>query len=91
MKKYTKPYLLVESFQLDAAIAAGSCSEKAGQDGKGGIAINYGVNSCVYKDDGGDLWFGNNCGAAGNVMDQTPGDFCYQIMTVDVSSWFIGS
>ena len=41
-KKYEKPVLIIESFQLDASIAA-SCSSQ------GFIAINYGENSCTYK------------------------------------------
>lgn len=41
-KKYIKPYLVVESFQLDAAIAA-SCSSQ------GFIPINYGENTCTFE------------------------------------------
>lgn len=40
-KAYIKPYLAVESFQLDAAIAA-SCSSQ------NYIPINYGENNCGY-------------------------------------------
>lgn len=86
MKKYTKPYLLVESFQLDAAIA-GSCTEKS--EGKG-VAIHYGQNSCVYYDAAGDIYFGNNCGI-GNLLDPEEGAVCYQVMTIDVSNLYIGS
>lgn len=41
-REYKKPYLLVESFQLNAAIA-GSCTTL------GGITINYGEDNCGYK------------------------------------------
>lgn len=40
-REYKKPYLLVETFQLNAAIAAACSSD-------GGIAINYGENSCGF-------------------------------------------
>jgi hypothetical protein len=40
-KDYKKPYLLIESFQLNAAVA-GSCAAS------GGIAINYGENKCGF-------------------------------------------
>ena len=38
-KKYEKPVFIIESFQLDATIAA-SCSSQ------GFISINYGQNNC---------------------------------------------
>lgn len=40
-REYKKPYLLVESFQLNAAVA-GSCAAQHG------ITINYGENSCGF-------------------------------------------
>jgi hypothetical protein len=40
-KDYKKPYLLIESFQLNAAVA-GSCAAQ------GGITINYGENRCGF-------------------------------------------
>ena len=40
-KKYIKPMFVIESFQLDATIAA-SCSSQ------GYIPINYSENSCGY-------------------------------------------
>lgn len=43
-KKYSKPFLKWESFQLDAAIAA-SCSSQ------GFIPIGHGENNCTYKND----------------------------------------
>ena len=44
-KEYEKPYIMVESFQLNAAIAA-SCSSG------GKIPINYGVSNCTDMGDG---------------------------------------
>lgn len=51
-KKYEKPVLIIESFQLDATIAA-SCS------GQGFIKINYGEDDCTF--DGGQFFNNNNC------------------------------
>lgn len=51
-KTYVKPELVVESFQLDAAIAA-SCSSQ------GYIPINYGENSCSF--DNGEFFNHDNC------------------------------
>lgn len=66
MKKiYTKPYLAVESFQLNAAIAA-SCSSD------GGIAIHYGESTCsdsatgYFADVGVCSFDGNGKGGDGN-------------------------
>lgn len=52
-RKYSKPYLLVESFQLNAAIAA-SCSSD------GGIAIHYSEDTCTF--DNGQYFNAQNCG-----------------------------
>lgn len=49
-RTYSKPYLLVESFQLDAAIAA-SCSSE------GGVALNHAVGTCWNNTD--DKYFFN--------------------------------
>lgn len=48
-KKYVKPYIAVESFQLNAAIAA-ACSTE------GYIKINYGENSCGFGDSADFKW-----------------------------------
>ena len=54
-KNYTKPYIVVETFQLDAAIAA-SCSA----DGK--QALNYGMDTCdLDKEMPGLNYFGDKC------------------------------
>lgn len=54
-KTYTKPYIVVESFQLDAAIAA-SCSS---QDK---IALNYSMDTCTAVEEAPGLnYFGNLC------------------------------
>lgn len=53
MKKvYKKPIVVIESFQLDAAVAA-SCSSQ------GYIPINHGENTCTF--DNGEFFNYNNC------------------------------
>ena len=49
-KTYTKPYIAVESFQLDAAIAS-SCT------GSGKQALGYTINNCNLDDDKGTTAF----------------------------------
>ena len=46
-REYRKPYLAMESFQLNAAIAA-SCSSDNKQP------IHYGENTCIVGDDPGE-------------------------------------
>jgi hypothetical protein len=63
MKKiYTKPYIAVESFQLDAAIAA-SCSSL------GKIPLGFYQETCA--DESGPGYFGDACGSAFNGTDVT--------------------
>ncbi len=68
-KTYTKPYLVAESFQLDAAIAA-SCS----QGGK--ETLNHYLNSCDHESG----YFGDACDPF-DVTDFEGGDdndtICY--------------
>lgn len=70
MKKvYKKPIVVIESFQLDAAVAA-SCSSQ------GYIPINHGENTCTF--DNGEFFNYNNCqmdltGPEGDNNDTT----CY--------------
>lgn len=53
MKKvYMKPMIVIESFQLDATVAA-SCSSQ------GYIPINYGEDTCTF--DNGQFFNYNNC------------------------------
>lgn len=77
-KKYEKPIFIVESFQLDASIAA-SCSSQ------GYIPINYGENNCGFDEisNGHYQFFGiDNCefdltghGGDGNDKDCYHGPF----------------
>ena len=54
-KTYVKPYLAVESFQLDAAIAA-SCS----QENK--LSLGYTMDTCTAEEEDPNLnYFGNLC------------------------------
>lgn len=71
-KAYTKPLIAMESFQLNAAIAA-SCSSE------GGIAINYGENTCTLEAEMPGLGF---FGIACEINVVSPGSddndgFCY--------------
>ena len=61
-KEYEKPYIMVESFQLNAAIAA-SCSSG------GKIPINYGVANCTDMDNDEENtgYFGTACGSSGGT------------------------
>lgn len=61
-KEYMKPILIVESFQLDAAVAA-SCSSQ------GYTAINHGVGTCWENTGDRYLFDANSCD-----VDLTPGD-----------------
>lgn len=78
-KEYIKPYLAVESFQLDAAIA-GAC----GSDNM--MALNHSVNDCTLMDGQGENYnidyFGAACGLAGGVDIVTPDNpdgACYMV------------
>ena len=68
-KKYAKPYLIIEAFQLDTAVA--SCS------GDGGVAINYSFDQCDLEDEmPGLTLFGPAC--ENNILDQQEGNTsCY--------------
>ena len=84
-KTYTKPYIAVESFQLDAAIAA-SCSSE------GKTALNYVIATCKDYTDYAELgYFGNSC--THNVALEGDGnDFiCYHTQMVDADTVFMNS
>lgn len=68
-KKYEKPYLIIEAFQLDTAVA--SCS------GDGGIAVNQSFEQCDLEDEmAGFSWFGPSC--ENNILDVQEGNTsCY--------------
>lgn len=80
--EYQKPYLAVESFQLNAAIA-GACSAP------GMMALGHSPNTCTLQDEKGDKYgtltfFGAACDTAGGidiVNNDTPDkDYCYQAL-----------
>ncbi len=83
-KDYIKPYLAVESFQLDAAIA-GTCS------GDGKMPMNHYPDSCNLEDFGEEV-FGSQCGD--NVV-ANPGDqsdaICYQAFQANIKDLFMTS
>lgn len=88
-KEYKKPYLLVESFQLDAAIA-GACKQA------GLTPINHYLNTCTAAEEAPELgYFGAACEAAGgdNVNLWEGGDsndgFCYHGPTIDLTDIFL--
>lgn len=70
-KNYTKPYIVVETFQLDAAIAA-SCSSEGKQP------LNFGQNSCTALEEIGVAYFGTGCDPQVVKADGTGNDtLCY--------------
>lgn len=87
MKKiYSKPYLAVESFQLDAAIAS-ACST----DNK--ETLNHGIDTCVSNTG----YFGDACGNSGfiDVTDFEGGDtndtLCYHGPLPNISNLYMVS
>lgn len=78
-KTYSKPYLAVESFQLNAAIA-GACSGK--------ITLAHSVDACTTHDETGMkdttvFLFGQVCPTEiPNGIDITQMDTCYQAMSM---------
>lgn len=81
-KEYVKPYIVVESFQLNAAIAAGC-------NGSGKFALGYTQDTCTDLEEGGPGYFGAACAEIGleNVVD--PGGdlndgFCYHAALADI-------
>lgn len=75
-REYEKPYLAVESFQLNAAVAA-SCSSQGRQP------INYYENNCKVGDDPGEPaieYLGNACelDIIGGVGGDDNDSLCYQ-------------
>lgn len=92
MKKiYKKPYIVVESFQLDAAIAS-SCSHS------NRLPIHYGENTCTpFEEAPGLLYLGLACATNGGydlVSDLDGSDgFCYHgpIPELDLSQMFLKS
>ena len=74
-KKYSRPSVKVETFQIDTAVA--SCS------GEGGVALHYSYETCTALEETGDVWFGNAC-AAPAYSD--PGKkVCYNAPLFDVT------
>ena len=66
-KEYSKPYMVVESFQLNAAIAASCSSEEK-------TPLNFYQNNCTLEEEApGLVYFGAAC--AGNGVDVTNPDF----------------
>lgn len=83
-KEYSKPFLVLESFQLDAAIAA-SCSDE-------GIPLNHFIGSC-FENTGDGYLFDNKCGVdltapgTGDVNDR----MCYHGPELSEGKTFIYS
>lgn len=68
-RTYAKPYLIVEPFQLDSAVA--SCSSE------GGLALHFSAKDCNLEDERpGFSWFGFAC--ENSIYDVQEGDTaCY--------------
>lgn len=70
-KKYTKPVVVVESFQLNAAVAS-ACSKE------GKIPLNYGFKDCTAEDeDYGNTYFGNACVHNVEIIGDGNDEICY--------------
>lgn len=87
-KEYQKPYLAVESFQLNAAIAASCTSE-------GKFPINHGQHDCTLGDNPGeepDVIFGAACVVDVYTQSGDGNDgFCYHGPVADMSLVFVYS
>ena len=60
-KTYRKPYLGVESFQLNAAVAA-TCSGGNSRSSPRGISINHWETTCAFPDNNNPQFFSlSNC------------------------------
>ena len=90
-KKYSKPYIFWESFQLDASVAT-SCSSQ------NKAPLNFGISNCKSGDDEGEQYvdyLGNACdndifvGENGMIGDDND-TYCYQ-GPIDPYSIFINS
>lgn len=85
-KEYMKPFFAVESFQLNAAVAA-SCSSQ------GKVAIQFGETDCTAMEEAdGQSYFGNGICATDvtSPNEDENGAFCYQGV-IDPYSLFISS
>lgn len=89
-KTYVKPYVAVESFQLDAAIAT-SCSSN------GLYTLGYSIDTCTLEDNKGSTefiglnYFGAAC--VHNVMLEGDGNdlICYHGPTQQANTLFMNS
>ena len=85
-KEYTKPFLAVESFQLDAAIAA-SCSTA------GKVSLNHGLNNCTLIEEvPGEEIFGGACVEdIYNFNTEGNDGFCYHAFAYDAKELYLNS
>ena len=84
-KTYTKPYLAVESFQLNAAVAS-SCSSQ------NRIAINADVDTCNFRNiNPGITQFGLACTTNVMLTYGKYNTFCYHGPQIDLMSIAIQS
>ncbi len=72
-KKYERPFIAMESFQLDAAIA-GACK------GDNLNPLGYSVYTCTF-DNGGDLLFAEGSRCTHDIFDENSTE-CYQAPTI---------
>ena len=88
-KTYTKPYVIVESFQLDAAIASSCTSE-------GKTPLHFSEHTCTSFEEAPNLlYFGAACADGGyNVFDipaEGNNGFCYHGPIADIAALFMNS
>lgn len=69
-KKYEKPYIVVESFQLNAAIAS-ACSKEHK------LALNYNMDTCKITNIPGFTYFGKACVHSVHVDGDGYDEICY--------------
>ena len=83
-KTYSKPYLLVESFQLDAAVAA-SCSAS------GKAPIHFTLDTCKAVEETGSTYIGNQCVHDVKVEGDGNDLICYHGPMSEVETMFMNS
>lgn len=89
-KTYTKPYIAVESFQLDAAIAS-ACSTQ------GKYTLGYSMNTCTLEDNKGSTEFKGSHYFGGMCLDKVDvegdGDdlICYHGPVSSATALFMNS
>lgn len=86
-KAYNKPFIMVELFQLDAAMAASCTSEKK-------APLNHTINDCWSSDlPGSDAgyWTSGSCNHDPAVEGDGNDYICYHGPTIDIATLYMNS